>query len=433
MGVLPEFREDMLGFVTRCAGEYGDVFAFRLGPKRCILINHPDLIEDVLVTSSRSYTKHFVLRMNPILLGNGMLNSEGDFWLRQRRLAQPAFHRNRIAGYGEVMVAYTERMMDGWRDGETRDIHTEMMQLTLAIVAKTLFDADVAGDAGNVGEALETALHHFSDQFRSLIKLPMFIPTPANVRLKLAVRQLDAIIYRFIEQRRAVGKDRGDLLSMLLQARDEDDGGQMTDKQLRDEMMTLFLAGHETTAIALAWIFYLVAQHPEVEARLMEEIDDVVGNRRPAVTDLPRLRYTEWVVTEGMRLYPPAYMFGREPIQSVKIGDFEIPKGTTVFMSQWVTHRDPRFFDDPEKFQPERWSPERSKAIPKYAYFPFGGGPRACIGNNFALMEACLILATLIRRWHFQLSPDHPVVPQPLMTLRPAFGIKGMLTKRVKD
>jgi cytochrome P450 len=398
-----------------------------------LLINHPDLIEDVLVGSSRFYTKHFALRLNPILLGKGLLTSEGGFWLRQRRLVQPAFQRSRIAAYGDVMVSYTQRMLSGWKDGETRDLHAEMMRLTLEIVAKTLFDADVANDAGDVGDALETSLFHFSAQFKSLIKLPMFIPTPGNLRLKQAVKRLDTIIYRFIEQRRASGQDRGDLLSMLLHARDEGDGGQMTDKQLRDEMMTLFLAGHETTAITLAWTFYLLAGHPEVENRLLEELRIVLGGRPPTVADLPRLRYTEWIVMESMRLYPPAYMIGREPIQTVRIGEYDVPSGTTVFMSQWVTHRDPRFFDDPDKFLPERWSSERSKEVPKYAYFPFGGGPRICVGSNFAMMEACLILAAVAQLWHFNLTPGHPVTPLPLMTLRPACGIKGTLTRRRED
>jgi cytochrome P450 len=328
------------------------------------------------------------------------------------------------------MVDYTERQIAAWRDGEERDIHADMMHLTLAIVAKVLFDADAASDAAEVGEALQVSLDHFSRQFGRLVKLPLFLPTPANLRLKKAVRRLDAIIHRFIEQRRAGGANRGDLLSMLLHARDEDDGSRMTDQQLRDEMMTLFLAGHETTAIALAWTWYLLATNPEAEARLARELEMVLRDRSPTVSDLPRLKYTEQVILESMRLYPPAYMFGREPTQDVVLGGYLIPAGTTVFMAQWVTHRDPRFFDDPDQFVPERWAEERIKSLPKYAYFPFGGGPRICIGNTFAMMEACLILATIARKWRFSLKPGHPIEPQPLMTLRPAFGIKGTVHRR---
>jgi cytochrome P450 len=430
LGSLPEFRRDMLGFVTTCARTYGDVAAFRLGPRRCALVSHPDLIEQILVTQARQFIKHFVLRLTPIVLGQGLLSSEGDFWLRQRRLAQPAFHRDRVHSYGAIMVDYTERLLAEWRDGEERHIHTDMMRLTLEIVAKVLFDADVASDAREVGEALRVALEHFKASFGSLVKLPLFLPTPANLRLKKAVRRLDTLIHRFIDQRRVGGPDRGDLLSRLLHARDEDDGSRMTDQQVRDEMMTLFLAGHETTAIALAWTWYLIASHPEVETRLLRELTEVLGDRSPSVADLPKLKYTEQVVLESMRLYPPAYVIGREPIHDCVLGGYKIRAGQTIFMAQWVVHRDPRFFDNPDEFRPERWAADKAKHLPKYAYFPFGAGPRVCIGNTFAMMETCLIVATIARNWRFRLTPGHPVEPQPLMTLRPAHGIKGTVERR---
>jgi cytochrome P450 len=429
-GNLHEFRHDMLGFWTDCARVYGDVSAFRLGTRRCLLVNHPDLIEEVLVTNARNFIKHFALRICPVMLGHGLLTSEGDFWLRQRRLAQPAFSRGRIAAYGDVMVRYTERMIASWKDGEERDLHADLMRLTLEIVAKTLFGAEVAADAHDVGEALHTALDSFSSAFTSLVRWPLFVPTPANQRLKEAVRRLNAIIYRFIEQRRADGEDQGDLLSMLLRARDEDDGSRMTDKQLRDEMMTLFLAGHETTAIVLAWTWYLLATHPEAATRLAEELDQVLGGRAPTMADLPRLRYTEHIVQESMRLYPPAYVIGREPLEKCTLGGFAVPAGQTIFMSQWVLHRDPRYWDAPEKFLPERWASDEIRGLPKYAYFPFGGGPRICIGANFAMMEACLILATMAQKWQLTLTPGHPVEPLPQMTLRPANGIKGTIHRR---
>jgi cytochrome P450 len=430
LGSLPEFRRDMLGFLTDCARNYGDVTAFRLGPRRIFFINDPDLIEDVLVTQAKSFIKHFALRLNPILLGQGLLTSNGDFWLRQRRLAQPAFHRDRVSAYSAVMVDYAERLSAQWREGEERDLHADMMRLTLEIVAKVLFDADVTSDVDDVGQALQVSLDHFSAQFNSIVRLPLYVPTPANRRLKKAVRQLHAIIQRFIDQRRADNRDRGDLLSMLLGARDEDDGSAMTDQQLRDEMMTLFLAGHETTAIALAWTWFLLAGHPEAEPRLAAELTRTLGNRPPTAADLPKLKYSEQVVLESMRLYPPAYMVGREPVEDISLGGYSIRAGDTIFMAQWVMHRDARYFDNPDQFMPERWADERMKHLPKYAYFPFGGGPRVCIGNQFAMMEACLILAALFRRWRFTLKPDHPVVPLPQMTLRPAHGIKGTVHRR---
>jgi cytochrome P450 len=428
-GNLPEFRRDLLAFFTRCARDYGDVAAFRLGPRPCLLLSHPDAIEDVLVTNARNFTKHFALRMNRLLLANGLLTSEGDFWLRQRRLIQPAFQRDRIATYAPVMVAYTERLLAKWKDGETLDLHTEMMRLTLEIVAKALFDADVANEARDVGVALEVALNSFVRRLFRAFPLPHWVPTPANIRLKRAVRRLDEIVYSMIRDRRSRGDERDDLLSRLLRAQDED-GSRMTDKQLRDEMMTLFLAGHETTAIALSWMWYLLSQHPEAEARLLAELRTVLGDRSPTVADLPRLRYAEGVVTESMRLYPPAYAIGRENIADCEIGGYPVPAGTTLLMSQWVVHRDARWFPEPLAFRPERWEGDLARRIPKYAYFPFGGGPRLCVGNNFALMEAVLILATIAQRFHFDLVPGHPVATAPSMTLRPRYGMRMVLRKR---
>jgi cytochrome P450 len=429
-GNLPEFGQDALGFLERCAREYGDVFALRLGPRRIVLLNHPDYIEEVLVTSSRNFTKHFAKRYNSLVLGNGLLSSEGDFWLRQRRMAQPAFNRGSIAPYAPVMVAYTERMLETWREGETRDLHVEMMQLALGIVAKTLFDADVAGDARDVGVALDTALESFLARLNSVFALPPRLPTPKNLRLWRAVRRLDEVIYGFIKQRRASGEDRGDLLSLLLHAHDEDDGSQMTDRQLRDEAMTLFLAGYETTALALSWTGYLLARHPEVDARLAAELQGLLGGRSPTVADYPRLKYTEKVITESMRLYPPAYVVGRQPINDFLVGGYRIPAGRTIWLSQWLVHHDPRFFDEPGKFNPDRWTETMVQRLPKYAYFPFGGGPRICIGNSFAMMEMILVLATVGQKFRFTLAPGEVVRPRPSFTLRPDHGVKVVLSRR---
>jgi len=422
-GSLSAFRRDRLHYLTECARTYGDVAAFRLGSRKMMLVNHPDLIEEVLVTNNRQYIKHFALRMTEKTLGNGLLTSEGDFWRRQRRLAQPAFHRERIAGHAEVMVAFTERMLRGWRSGQVGDIQDAMMRLTLEIIAKALFDADVSGESAKASAAMETVLRSFTARVGRVVRLPDFIPTPSNIRLSRAVKRLDAIIFEIIARRRASGEDRGDLLSMLLTAQDEDDGDRMTDRQLRDEAMTLFMAGHETTANTLTWAWYLLAQHPEVEARLHAELDQVLGDRPPTVADLPALRFTEHVITEALRLYPTVWILGREAIEPTEVGGYPVPVGMTVYMSQWVVHRDPRFFDDPLSYRPERWQDGLARRIPRYAYFPFGGGPRICIGNSFAMMEAVLLLATIARRFRLELTAGTKVKLMPTMTLRADGGI----------
>jgi cytochrome P450 len=425
-GNLAEFRRDRLGLLLHCARDYGDVVPVRLAQIRGVVLSHPDAIEQVLVSNSRNFTKHFALRRNRLILGNGLLTSEGNLWLRQRRLAQPAFTRGRLAQYGTDMVGAAERLLAGWRDGETRDLHTEMTRLTLEIAAKTLFGAEVGAEADVVGEAMAAALAAFDARLGTGYLVPHWVPTPTNRRLHRAVRRLDAIIYGFIEQRRRGGADRGDLLSILLHARDED-GSRMTDRQLRDEAMTLFLAGHETTALVLAWTGYLLAQHADVAERLHAEACAVLGDRPAEAADVPRLTIAEQVVLESMRLYPPAYVVGREAVADCEVHGYCIPAGTTLFMSQWVVHRDARWFDGPEKFLPERWAGGLAQRLPRFAYFPFGGGPRLCIGNTFAMLEAVLVLATLARRFRFTLVPDHPVAPWPSMTLRPRHGIRVVL------
>jgi cytochrome P450 len=429
-GHLPAFRRDRLGFLTEVARHHGDCVALRLGPRRIWLLSHPDLIEEVLVTKNRHFTKHFALRSARPSLGNGLLTSEGEFWRQQRRLAQPAFHRDRIAAYGAIMVDAAERMLGDWADGQNRDAQDEMMRLTLQVVAKCLFDADVSGDAAEASAAMETVLRSFTARVNHLIKFPIAVPTPSNVRFARARRRLDRIIFEVIARRRASGEDRGDLLSMLLHARDEGDGRRMTDRQLRDEAMTLFMAGHETTANTLAWSWYLLALHPDAEARLHAELDEVLGDRPPTVDDLPRLRYADAVITESLRVYPTVWLIGREAASSCDLGPYRVPKGMTMWMSQWVLHRDPRFFDDPESFRPERWDDDLARRLPHYAYFPFGGGPRVCIGNSFAQMEAVLLLAAIARRYRLTLAPGAHVRAIPTMTLRPDGGVPVVLSRR---
>lgn len=430
-GHLREFRADRLEFLTRLSREYGDVVAIRLGPARIWSLNHPDLIEDVLVTKNRIMHKHFALRSARPTLGEGLLTSEGDHWRRQRRLSQPAFHRDRVASYGQVMVESTERMLHGWQPGQRRDLQADMMQLTLEIVAKTLFDADVAGESAGIAHAMETLMASFTDRVNRLVKFPTWLPIPANARFKHAMGVVKGILDAIIADRRRSGEDRGDLLSMLLGATDDEgDGTGMSDRQLRDEVVTLFMAGHETTANTLAWVWYLLSLHPEAERRLHEELDDVLGGRPPSVEDLPRLRYTDHVVTETLRLFPTAWLLGREPTEPCEVGGYRVPRGTTLWMSQWVIHRDARWFEDPLSFRPGRWEDGLAKRLHRYAYFPFGGGPRICIGNHFATMEAVLLLATIARRFRPVVTPGAVITPIPTMTLRPAAGIPVVLEAR---
>ncbi|HVG30810.1 MAG TPA: cytochrome P450 [Pyrinomonadaceae bacterium] len=434
-GSMTEFQRDQLAFVTRMPREFGDLVRTRFLYAPCYFVSHPDLIEQVLQTKNRDFIKPISFR-TPFfrrLIGTGLLTSEGDFWRRQRRLAQPAFHRDRIAAYGETMVAYADRLTGEWRDGEARDLHAEMMQLTMEIVARTLFSADVSGaDAEEVKRALKEIAEPFAHQATFKWILDNRLPTPAHRRFMRTAEKLDGIIFKIIRARRESGEDAGDLLSMLLQARDEEaDGAGMTDKQLRDELMTLFLAGQETTALALTWGWHLLMQHPAAETRLYEEIDAVLeGGRAPKMEDLARLRYAESVVKESMRLYPPAWGVGREAVRDVEIGGYTIPKRAQVFMMSYAVQRDPRFWREPEAFRPERWSNGETKDLPKFAYFPFGGGPRVCIGNQFAMMEAVLSLASIARRFRFTPAPNSRVEPVPGMSLRPRDGLKVIVNQR---
>ena len=401
---LRAMQRDAIRFLTRLQREYGDVVHFTFGPQHLYFFAHPDAIREVLVVQARSFEKGFALKRAKLILGEGLLTSEGELHKRQRRLAQPAFHRERIDRYAQVMVDRATRMSDSWRDGQEVDIHHEMMRLTLAIVAKTLFDADVDREADEIGRALTELMQMFPMLLNPFAEILRRLPFPQTFRFNRALKRLDQTIYAIINERRKSGEDRGDLLSMLLLAQDiEGDGGSMTDKQLRDETMTLFLAGHETTANALAWTWYLLALHPECEGQ-------------PA----------EMIFAESMRLYPPAWGIGRLAIEDVKIGDTLVPRGSIAVLAQAVTHRDARWWPDPDRFDPTRFTPEAKAARPKFAYFPFGGGPRVCIGEGFAWMEGSLILSTIAKKWRMELlSKD--VQPQPLITLRPRNGIRVRL------
>ena len=430
LGHLPELR-DLLNFYPRCQREYGDVVQLSLAGWRSYLLSHPDLLETVLVTNHRNFVKHrFFWRHVTAIFGSGLLTSEGAHWVQQRKLIQPAFHRDRITAYGRIMVECAERMLDGWRAGETRDVHADMMHVTMEIVVRALFGAAMnAEDTQKVGDAFNVTIEQIAIRFRRPLKIPGWMPIPSNLKYKKSIRELDRLIYGFIHERRASGERGDDLLSMLLEAKDEA-GEPMSDKQLRDEAITLFLAGHETTAIALSWTLYLLSQHPEVVERLEAELEEVLHGQPPRAEDFERLEYTRRIVTEAMRLYPPAYGFGREALEDCEIGGYHVPAGSTLFMMPWIIHRDPRWYPDPLRFDPDRWTPEFTKSLPSFGYIPFGGGPRRCIGNSFALMEGTLLLAAVARRFRLTLAPGHPVEPFASITLRPKYGMKMVLERR---
>ncbi|MBC7869877.1 MAG: cytochrome P450, partial [Chitinophagaceae bacterium] len=399
LGNLPAWSRDTLAFMLNIR-RYGDLVSAKFGPYPIYFANHPDLFHEIFVANPDHYEKSFatkeVLRPN---LGNGLFTSDGEFWKRQRKLMQPAFHTKRIAAYADVMVNYALSLTEKWQTGQTLPIDHEMVNLTMHIVTKSLFDLEMGHNADEVGAAVTRILEIINVRFNRLKRLPEWMPTRENRDLRNAIAKIDALIQQFIDERRRTGRDNGDLLSMMLLAQD-DDGSGMTDKQVRDEAMTLFAAGHETTAVALTWTWYLLSQHPEVEAQMLEEMQSVLGGRLPTFADLPNLKYTEMIIKESMRLYPPAWVTSRQvATDDVTLGGYPVDKWVSVVINIFGVHRDGRFFPEPEKFDPERFSPENEKNIHKYAYMPFGAGPRVCIGNAFAMMEAKLVLATIAPRF----------------------------------
>ncbi|HEX3595256.1 MAG TPA: cytochrome P450 [Polyangiaceae bacterium] len=414
---------DPLGFLTRVSREYGDVVRFTLPGQNIYLLNHPDAIEEALKASGEDLTKDDFTQRLSIAVGRGLLTSEGEFWRRQRKLAQPAFHHHRVRAYADVMVRHAERVVAGFSDGETLDIHDAMMRLTLDIVAETLFGADVGGAAERISTALETLMERFAG-YGALV--PNWVPTPQNRKIARALKDMDDVVYRIIGERRSA-PDRGDLLSMLLAATTEEGGG-MTDQQLRDEIVTLLLAGHETTALALTFTLHLLAKNPSVLEKLSAEVNRVLDGRPATFADLAKLQYADAVVRETLRLYPPAWAIGREAARPCRVAELHLEKGTQVWLAQWVVHRDARWFPEPDSFAPDRWLEDAAKRLPRYAYFPFGGGPRICIGNAFATMEAVLLLVTIVRRARLHRGSERPLALSPSVTLRP----RGPVPMRVE-
>lgn len=406
-----------LALLRELTDTYGDLVHFKLLGSDYYLLNHPDDIEEAIARQAPVMLRDEYTEVLERALGNGLLTSEGELWRRQRKLMAQAFTPKRIRDYGETMVAVSDRGLDA-RDGQVINLHTEMSRITMEIAAAVLFGAAITREqVAKVGGAMQVLNEFYANSPEAVLMLPRWVPTPLNRRVNAAVEQLDSVVYAIIAQRRRSAERRDDLLDTLLAAQD-DAGAGMSDRQLRDEVTTLFLAGHETTSLALAHTIYLLATHPEVERRLVAELDEVLAGRLPTVEDQKPLRYTRQVIDEAMRLYPPAWTTGREAARDVEIRGYRIRKGAQLLMSQWLVHRDPRFFPDPEAFDPDRWTPERAKLLPRYAYFPFGGGPRVCIGNHFATLEATLVLAVLMQRQHFELLPGQRLSLSPSVTLR---------------
>jgi cytochrome P450 len=425
------FPFDPLAFTLGIAREFGDIVHYKLASLHVYYVNHPELAREILVEQPEKFYKARLVKLafRPFA-GDGLVTSDGALWKRQRKLMQPAFQHHRLTSYGDIMVAHTERLMDSFADGEVRNIGAEMTKLTLGIVVRSLFGEELPREAGDLSRSLMAVLDAANQRLSYVLQIPQWVPTPRNLREKRAVAELDGILRFLIRTRRDSGESRDDLLSALLSAVDEANGTGMSDQQLRDEMMTLFFAGHDTTANALTWTWYLLARHQEVAAKLAEELQQVLAGRAPSVNDLPKLPYTEMVIREVIRLYPPAAGVAREPIEDMKIAGYDLPKGSLIVVSTYAMHRDERFFPDPERYDPERFAPGWEERIPRYAYLPFGSGPRVCIGSGFALMEARLILATLARRFKLSLETDEEVRPVQLVTVKPSAPVRMRVERR---
>jgi cytochrome P450 len=425
------FRFDSLAFTLSVSRKYGDIAYYRFGPLDVYHLCHPDLAQQILVEQPEKFRKPELLRhaFGPFA-GEGLLTSEGAVWKQQRKLMQQAFHHRQLAAHGNVMVAQTRGMMDAFAEGQVHEISSEMAELTLNIVAKCLFGAELPSELKEIRGAMVAMLAAASRRVNGILRLPPWAPTAGNIMERRALTKMDVLLRELVEGRRSLKKQRDDLLSVLVTATDEASGGGMTDKQLRDEMLTLFLAGHETTANALTWTWFLLSQHPEVEAKLWDELDRVLDGRAPEPSDLVKLPYTEMVIRESLRLYPPAPAVAREPVGDVTIAGYRIREGSLLSVNTYALQRDARFYPDPERYDPERFSPGWEERIPRYAYLPFGAGPRVCIGNAFAMTEARLILATVAQHYKLSLEPDQKVVPVQVITVKPRGPVRMKLQRR---
>jgi cytochrome P450 len=431
LGNLPEISRDWLGTLTRYAREYGDFVPLQLGPKRTVLVSHPSYLEDVLITHNRAFIKSLALRHSKRVFGDGLVTSEGDAWFSQRRTMQPTMHHRYVAAYAETMLDATRQMLSCWCDGQQVDLCAEFSRLTLEIVTRTLFGTTITErEAKDVARVKTVILAGFDCRISSLrFLIPDTLPFPGHFAYLHAAQQLDEIVYRLIERARRDGSPTDTLLSVLLRSQDAN-GRHMTDRQIRDQVVSLLVAGHETTALTLSWAFVLLAQHPEIEAKLAREAMCGLDGEPLSVDCFNRLSYAASIVDETLRLYPTSWVIARESIAKCRIGPFGIDPGTVVVMSQWVVHRDERFFDNAECFRPQRWTDGLAKRLPRFAYFPFGGGPRACIGDAFARMEMVLLLGTIISQVHLALVPGESVVPHASATLQLNPNPRMIVTRR---
>jgi len=440
VGNLFEMWREQLGFLQRCAREYGPVALFHMANRRVVLLSDPELIEEVLVTQHRKFTKGHALKTLRAVLGDGLITSDGELWRRQRRLMQPAFQRGQIDSYAPIICEQAERKLAEWQAGQKLEMYGEMKQLMLAIAAKALLDVELDDRFAGLYEAVDLMMEDFVYRLGTALPIPRNWPTRWNRRVRGEIRRLDDLIYGIIAERRRAPLSGDDLLTRLMRAQDAEneesttapteqesrataDTRGMSDRQLRDELITLLITGYETTASALTWAWYLLAQHPEAAARLATEVSEVLSDRAPTAADVPHLEFTEHVVLEAMRLYPPAFGISRLATETVEIGGYQLPAGTICYVSQWVTHRDARFFAEPNEFRPERWENGLARRLPKFAYFPFGGGPRVCIGNSLAMLELVLVVARIAQRFRFELVDGAVVEPSPTATLRPRHGL----------
>lgn len=428
LGSFLEARRDILGLLERSVERYGPTVRFRMGPFHLVLVNRPEDVRHVLVQNRDNYRKSPSYEILREVLGNGLVTSEGDFWRRQRKLAQPAFHHQSLAGFADTMGRLAAELADDWtRAPGVRDMHGEMMHVTLRIVGHTLMSTELGDDAGDIRDSLDVVLK-LANEIETFLFLPRWLPTPGKIRARRAIETLDRIVYRMIAERRRAADPGTDLLGMLMAA--TDGAEQMTDQQLRDELMTLVLAGHETTANALTFTLWLLARHPEINERLRAELDEVIGDRPPTVADLKSLPYTEQVIKESMRIYPPVWMIERIAGSDDELGGYRVPKGHLIGVSPWTLHRDPDVWPDPERFDPGRFTEKACAGRNRYSYLPFGGGQRTCIGNAFAMMEAKILLATFASRCDIELADKRAIELEPSITLRPKRGLRLAISPR---
>lgn len=430
LGHLFSYRRDSIGFLKKIAKEYGDIVYFKIGPIRIVLLNHPDYIKEVLTVQHRNFVKGRPLEMAKELLGEGLLTSEGEFHKRHSRMIQPAFQRNMIESYVPAITKCIAQMMCRWEDGMKTDMKDEMTHMSIAITGMTLFNADIAEEAPEISKALDTATSLFGRISLPFSEWLLKLPLPGNLRFYKARKRLDDTIRRMVNERRQNKMDNGDLVSLLLRTQNENGNGGLSDQEIRDEAITLFLTAFDTTSTALTWTWYLLSQNPQAQAELHKELDNVLKGRLPVAEDIPNLKYTRMVFGESMRLYPPSYVIPRQAIEDFPIGKYIVPRGSIVLMSPYLIQHDSRFYADPEKFDPYAWDKHSHGLNSKYEYFPFSRGPRSCIGEPFAWMLGTLAIASVAQSWQIKHVPDHRVELLPLINLRPKYGMMMTMHRR---